>query len=72
MARGKSGPAVWISIQLRTRTPRPPAGGGRSTSCWFLEEAALGGVSSKLEGPSPILHDNPPASQPALWSISEN
>jgi hypothetical protein len=50
MARGKSGPAVWISIQLRTRTPRPPAGGGRPTSCWFWEEAALGGVSSKLAG----------------------
>ncbi len=59
MARGKSGPAVWISIQLRTRTPRPPVGGGRPTSCWFWMEAAQGGVSSKRRA---ILHDHPPTS----------
>ena len=66
MARGKSGPAVWISILLRTHTPRPPAGGGRPTSCRFWEEAELGGVSSKLAGP--FWHTHPPA----LRSISEN
>ena len=50
MARGKSGPAVWISIQLRTHTPRPPAGGGRPTSCWFWAEATLRGCRANMVG----------------------